>query len=526
MDAATLAEAVANAVADERIGWASAIAAERARADAELAAERDRTAAALARLAISEARMPAGVIGSGVAAPVVAARRFPHGVTSALAVSQSRLVLPPSPSKSDPRALAPFASFDCGASPLAPELIVLSEARSLAALAPDAPLYEVTLYPLVTAHLPRWITCKAREAHISRGAQAASTLFLGGIAPFPTIPGATLRWSCGPELLTAVRAPFHPAFNGEVKSAMSGGESIAQLTMFNELETYLLLGMLGSYFQRVPSGSHRFFRAPPRAYGLVAMGHVGYLVAAEWVGKVLLSVVSQPFFIASQEHAAAVARLPDADASSDFIDMRVDGVSVDVWPLEESALARVLWRTGPPTRGASPADSFFWKILRGDGFEAPYLRSVFAVYTALSAARASAAADDPPPASLLEAELLFGAGELCVRMPWVGGRDAAPAELCAGGAAVMPVAAAIAWLARHGLLYVDLRAPNVRIDDDSAARLVDYDDCLLLDAPLANAAALRSALREHAAPWADASLPGAFPGVLDALEDAWAQRGV
>jgi hypothetical protein len=331
-----------------------------------------------------------------------------------------------------------------------------------------------------------------------------------------------VSWNCGPELLTVVRERFHPAFNGEVKSAMSGGEKAGHLTMFDELETYLLLGMLGSYFRGVPHGSHRFFRSPPRAYGLAAIAHVGYLVAAEWVGKALLSVVSQPFFIASPEHAAAVARLPDADASSDVIHVRVDGVGVDTWAPSSSANARVLWRTEPPARDD---DAFFWKILRGDGFDAPYLRGVYNSYAGLAAARASATADDPPPASLVDAELLFGAGELCVRMPWVYGRDATPEDLRAGGVAVAPVAAAVAWLARHGLLYIDLRAPNVRIDEGDRVRLVDYDDCVVLDAPVADAAALCNELRARNAVWAVAGTPSSLPCVVDALEVAWSRRG-
>jgi hypothetical protein len=505
---------------------ASAVAAAIASA---VAAERERSEAAfadvLARLALAEARADSGSDGGGAAAvPVL--RRFPRGVTSALAVGASPLTISSLPSKSGALALAPFASFDCGARPLAPELYALSAARSLAALAPDAPLYEVAMYPHATAHVPPWVESTTRAALKSKGSLAASTLFLDSAAPYPTIPGVAVGWACVPELLT-VAERFHPAFNGEVKSAMSGGESTSHLTMFVELETYLLLGMLGSYFRGVPPGSHRFFRAPPRAYGLAAIAHVGYLVAAEWVGKALLSVVSQPFFIASPEHAAAVARLPDADASSDFVDVRVDGITVESWAPSSSANARVLWRVEPPARDSAPADAYFWKLLRGDGFEAPYLRSVVAVYAALAAARASGAADDPPPASLVDAELLFGAGELCVRMPWVHGRDASPEELSAGGAAVAPVAAAVAWLARHGLLYVDVRAPNVRVDEGGRVRLVDYDDCVVLGAPAADAGALRDALRVHNARWAaSADTPGALPGVVDALGDAWLRRGV
>ena len=518
---------------------AAALAAERERAAAALAAERERsdaiTASLIERLSILERAAgggggggadgggsASGGAGSGAAPP---ARRFPAGATSALADCSAPLVISSSPSKTDPFALAAFVSFDCSEKPLDGELRRLSVAHSLGALAPTPPLSEIAIYPLATAAVPSWVSKLTRPADARVGSQLASTLFLdgGARAGRPTIPGVEVEWGCSPELLTKA-ARFHPAFNGEVKSAMSGGETAARLIKHDELETSLLLGMLASYFRDVPRGTHRFFHAPPRAYGLAAIAHVGYLVAAEWVGKALISVVSQPFFIASPEHAAAIKSLPDADASAGFIDLRVDGVGVDVWPPEGGSRARVLWRTEPPARGADPSADFFWKILRGDGFGAPYFRSVFAVYAALAAARAGAdAANDAPPASLVDAELLFGAGQLCVRMPWVSGRDAAPADLRARGAAVAPVAAAVAWLARRGLLYVDLRAPNVRIGDDGSVRLVDYDDCVVLGAPLADAEALRSALRERNAPWA-ADSPGAFPSVMAALDDVWPRR--
>ncbi len=104
------------------------------------------------------------------------------------------------------------------------------------------------------------------------------------------------------------------------------------------------------------------------------------------------------------------------------------------------------------------------------------LRAVYAAYVA-----ARRDASDPPPASLCEARLLYGAGHVCVDMPFVAGADAEAADLAAGGSAVAPVASAIAWLARHGLLYVDVRLPNVRVSRDCRdVTLVDYDDLVVL----------------------------------------------
>jgi hypothetical protein len=90
--------------------------------------------------------------------------------------------------------------------------------------------------------------------------------------------------------------------------------------------------------------------------------------------------------------------------------------------------------------------------LRGGRFS-----SYFAAYEAFKRARA----DTPWLSAIVEADLLFGAGELCVRMPWLPGRDAVVEDLAEGGCAVVPVADALVWLAWRGLIYTDVRERNV-----------------------------------------------------------------
>jgi len=151
------------------------------------------------------------------------------------------------------------------------------------------------------------------------------------------------------------------------------------------------------------------------------------------------------------------------------------------------------------------------------------------------------------------ARLLFGAGEVCVTMPFVGGRDAVDADLAEGGCAVLPVAEAIAWLARRGLVYVDLRPPNVRIEEEeeeeagaggplgSAAAatsqairrrvvLIDYDDLKVAATSQGSGSGsgskrrpcsfsvLMAELIDADAPWANRKEPGGLPAVLDAVE--------
>jgi hypothetical protein len=244
------------------------------------------------------------------------------------------------------------------------------------------------------------------------------------------------------------------------------------------------------------------------------------MVAVEWAGKLHMSVVSEPFFIGSPAHAAAIAALPDFDLSESFVDIAVDGMDVAAWPDETGEGARrpsVIWRVEPPKPLAIDADAKFFKILRGDAFDDPYFSRLAAMYAALNAAVSTGAAR---PAAIVPAELHFGAGEVCVLMPWVYGRDAVLGDLGEGGVAVAPVADAIVWLARHGLLYVDLREPNVRVDD-GCITLVDYDDMAVVTPPT-SVAGLRDLLGQHDAAWAGrADVPGARPAVVAALAAAW-----
>ena len=476
-----------------------------------------------------------------------------HAGAAAVLVADAPIVIP-SPSKA-PEAhsiLKTLGSFDFAATPLSEGLRKLAKADSLAlwhGLTANEVVDEEQGYPRATASVPGWVEARTRGVS-GKGSEAASALFLRALPKplpkpeWPAVPGATMPWSCQPELLTAPRECFHPAFTGEVKSAHSSGDTKARAHLFDEIFTYAMLGMLGSYFRSVPRGSHRYFRAPPHAFVLAAFPHVGYLVAVEWAGKLHASVVSQPFFVGSAEHAAAVASLPDSDFSAGFVDIDVDGVGVAAWPDDVPGSSSsssgggggggrrtaVIWRIEAPA--ADSADARFFKILRGAAFGAAYFRRLADVYAAL--AKVLAAAGAARPAAVIPAELLFGAGEVCVRMPWVRGRDAAPGDLGAGGVAVAPVAEAIVWLARRGLLYVDLREPNVRVGGgdggggDGAARvaLVDYDDMVLLKKAPETLDELLEALGDASdAAWAGREdAPGARPAVVAALAAAWAAK--
>ena len=574
------------------------LAASEAEHEALLAAsEADKVALRVALQASEAAQRPPA------AAPRRAAPTF-NGMRAALG-PQSFI---DSPSKASGASIVGrYAELSFCARPLTPALAGLSAAASLEEWRGKSAaelLREESAHPISTMHVPAWVEAITRKATASQGSQSAATLYLNrssATAPRPAMPNVQVPWNCQPELLTRPRQPFHPAFCGEIKSALSKGDTKERPRMFDELTTYALLALLGSFFQGVPLNHHRFFHAPPLAYGLAAFAHVGYLVCVEWVGRLRVTVVSQPFFLGSPEHAAAVAALPDCNMSAAFVDLPVEGVEVAAWPEGEGS-RHVLWRVSPPAAGReagaagassegggasasrdgtgssssrtrasssssgpvaasssssksggggarssssggggsdgggsdgggggggggggsepppASSDPRFFKILCSEGFSEAYFCSLHAVYSALAAARAGAGSSDPPPPALLPAELLYGAGEVCVLMPWVRGREARAEELGEGGCAVAPVACAIAWLARHGLLYIDVRLPNVLVEEGEGGqaarvRLVDYDDALCLGQPVACAEELCALLRQHSA----FVQMGAYPALLAAL---------
>ena len=134
-------------------------------------------------------------------------------------------------------------------------------------------------------------------------------------------------------------------------------------------------------------------------------------------------------------------------------------------------------------------DGVFTKTLRcGRRAVAATLR----VYARLAEVLPSA-----PPALRLPAYARAASAEefkVVVEMPVVAGREATAHEVMVAGAVLDGVAAAVAWLARRRVVYLDVRAPNVLVDDDGAPGLVDFDDCVIADEPVETVEAYREAL--------------------------------
>jgi hypothetical protein len=223
-----------------------------------------------------------------------------------------------------------LAVFTLDANPLVLSLAALAQTRSLEALSdtthdPASLLNERNVYPFLTSYLPTWVPKQHRPAHGMKGGLSVNKVFICDGIP-PILPRMFLPWTCRPEVLTSAIL-FHPAFNAKANSATSAA-NVRSFQLYDELVTHVTLGIVGSMFVAVPERRRRFFTRPPVGYGLAALAHVGYLIAVEWVGRLFVSVVSQPFFLGSPEHQAAVAALPDYDYAHSYEDISFDGVPV------------------------------------------------------------------------------------------------------------------------------------------------------------------------------------------------------
>ncbi len=328
----------------------------------------------------------------------------------------------------------------------------------------------------------------------------AQTGAMNAEALFTKSAGSTTLWSlpldCKPELLVRANVDpatclYRPGWNGEIKSA-------ATATALNQAVTYATMDMVRVFFPASAvspaSAPRRFFSSPPLAFALVAYPHVGYVIALEWIGAVLVSVVSEPFILGSIQHKAAIAALPDVK-----YDPPVDLSSTDPkdWksplppgPGGDTEPAKVSWRVTDGGR--------FQKLLRYDAYDAAQFARMARVYSRLAAIHAALkegegeGGDERASAHVVtDARLLYGAHEVLVDMAAVPeAKECSDDDLRSNLTVRKAVAQAAVWLAQRGIIYTDFRGPNVLMAGEGASAgggegrvicLVDFDDSILAE---------------------------------------------
>ena len=344
---------------------------------------------------------------------------------------------------------------------------------------------EANFYSIATRFVPSWLVDNQRNS-IAK----ANAAVLFGPPESVSLPNVQLPWQCEPELHLRAAALL-PPFGGEGKSVVDP---------FNEVLTYTLFGLGKALFSTTGESSavtsRRFYARPPVGYGIIFFPHCGYLVGVEWIGKLLMYPVSEPFFLGSQSHRAAVSALERFDYS-ESVELVAPPSSSKVWrSWPNVGTTQVVWTV-------EAVNGKFYKMIECTAFDGmssspeDWLRRLYHTYVAYTKAFHNAPAGDAPPPSLVEARLLYGAFAMLVEMPFVGSATVSEDALLQPGHALGEVAAAVAWLARRGLLYIDLRPQNVVVGSSGQHFLIDYDDVLVLPAPIATAKELGEALEKH-----------------------------
>jgi len=261
---------------------------------------------------------------------------------------------------------------------------------------------------------------------------------------------------------------------------------------------------------------------------------------------------------AAADRAAASERVPApasiARASATGVGTAVHSVGAPTSPRPKLAPGAVCW--------ARDGDSFL-KLVRGDARTAEEFRGMYRAYTLLGGPGGILAREDRPAELLPRARLLYGQHEVLVEMAAVDGTECTDAEVTETDGPVMHAAArGVAWLARHRLVYTDLRGPNVLKSPLAAAAadgagiaaggaaagagaaaagvpaawLIDYDDCVVTDRPVETLEGYVAALQSFAnarrtllpagqpvsLTFADVFVDGDFMLLRGALRDAFA----
>jgi len=339
-------------------------------------------------------------------------------------------------------------------------------------------LQEDAFLELVGATILSWVSLLRKRSRLNDGVSAG--FLYGANGTGPSLRHVSWPWQRLPELPTR-SAALHAGLYAVVKS-VSGKQ------MWDELLTYVSMSIVEAFFRR--SSDTRFYTNPPVGYGVICFPLRGRVVAVEWVGKLRATPYSQPFFIGSKEHKAAVAGLPDVELH-EFIGVDMESIK---WNSMSNRL--VCWTELPTVLTADNGQQLvnrFLNLMTGESFDnlhepAGIFRRLYNTYNTYGAvwdAESASPTEGAVPHALLRARLWCGIFAVVVTMDFMKGKNATEKQLQASTPndekGARAIATAVIWLARRGFIYYDLHEPNILVESDGCWRLVDYDDMSVVE---------------------------------------------
>jgi hypothetical protein len=305
--------------------------------------------------------------------------------------------------------------------------------------------------------------------------------------------------------------PEYNVMQDEMQVPFTGEAKSFEPAMFEELCQYAAVALSNSLFRPVSvdgADEYPFYEMEPICFGILSVGCFGWIASVEWIGCLYYSFVSLPFVLGTQQHECAVdlinivssqrrfesvftvPKIPHGWKKKEEKPLIMFGIKklhnedffVKIVPVQAlgSVTARrdlgAMWLDHDYEFKASIGELHYCKWDRSP----VYFQHLYKVYTALNSLLA---ANTDHPTIVVPTKLAFGMFEVAVYSPYVGTRDATDWDFTDDGF-VNTVLNGICWLAtKGGMLYIDLRPQNIRVDDSGTAYLVDYDDCVLLQAP-------------------------------------------
>jgi hypothetical protein len=221
--------------------------------------------------------------------------------------------------------------------------------------------------------------------------------------------------------------------------------------------------MIDSFFRY--GDEDAFYDQPPVAYGVVGTVPFGYMVAHEWVGKIITTQVSKAFMLGSPDHVAACSDLQVVEYA--------DPTHLADVPLVKDEDRNIAW-------SSSPYHGKFYKVVHADAFDAAYFVNASKVYRHYW--QVCTTVTMPPV--LVTARILYGSFAIAVEMDFIAGARATEEQVKANGDIQDAVVEALVFLALNRLVHTDVRGPNVILGAAGRIALVDYDDCVLCDNPV------------------------------------------
>jgi hypothetical protein len=307
--------------------------------------------------------------------------------------------------------------------------------------------------------------------------------------------------------------PEYKVTQHEMQVPFTGEAKSFHAEMFEELSHYAALSLANSLFRSAVVGGtaeYPFYETVPVCFGILSVGCFGWIAAVEWIGCLYYSFVSLPFVLGSQQHQSAVELINHVSSQRKYEPVFTLPTIPSGWrkskdkPLISFGIRKFRDREffvkmipvqalGSDTTTGRELGAM-WLDRDHDLKEAigelhythwgrapVYFQHLHKVYSSLDSLLAANAVY---PKEVVPTKLGFGMFEVAVYAPFVGTREATARDFADDGF-VNTVLTTVCWLATKGnLLYVDLRPPNIRVDDsDENKYLVDYDDCVVLPAP-------------------------------------------